>query len=368
MPPPAGRQELVAANVFVVRIPARPRLLHRVPRPSVEVEVREYAEGGNDEFVHQLPGRLIYPKLELSRGLTTEDNLLKSFMQTRVKAERKEVIIDIFDTYGEVHRSFTFDAAYPVQWSGRRSPSAVAAPPPPRPSRSPTPGSRWPSRCRSPRASRRPSSRSTGRTQSVRVQPAGVHDRQDERVDVKPRTGVDLPDGEFGGGNPRMIRLALLLDVVAAGREREHPRGHRPPLQDDETGGGGGGGGGSAPPFVTFTWGRINTFNAVATSLSVQFKLFHPNSKPIHADVGLELGQAEKASTASPRAPAPAEPDHRPMRRIKVDIIADGDRWPRSPTRPTATRRAGGHRGANDIDNPPHLTRGRSLTIPRIDS
>ena len=60
-------------------------------------------------------------------------------MQTRVKADRKEVIIDIYNRYGEVHRSFTFDQAYPVKWSGPTI--AVAAPgPPSKSSRSPTPG------------------------------------------------------------------------------------------------------------------------------------------------------------------------------------------------------------------------------------
>jgi phage tail-like protein len=121
MPPAStnGRKELVAANVFGVRIPGMELGYFIECRGlAVEVEVQEYPEGGNNEFVHQLPGRLIYPKLELARGLTTEDNLLKWFMQTRVKAERKEVIIDIFNRYGEVHRSFTFDEAYPVKWTG----------------------------------------------------------------------------------------------------------------------------------------------------------------------------------------------------------------------------------------------------------
>jgi phage tail-like protein len=85
---------------------------------AMEVEVQEYAEGGNNEFVHQLPGRLVYPKLELTRGMTTEDNLLKWFMQTRVQADRKELIIEILNRYGQVHRTFTFDSAYPVKWSG----------------------------------------------------------------------------------------------------------------------------------------------------------------------------------------------------------------------------------------------------------
>ena len=78
----------------------------------------EYAEGGNNEFVHHLPGRLRYPNLELTRGMTTEDNLLKWFWQTRLEADRKEVIIDIFNHYGQVHRSFTFDSAFPVKWTG----------------------------------------------------------------------------------------------------------------------------------------------------------------------------------------------------------------------------------------------------------
>jgi phage tail-like protein len=119
MPPVNGRMELVAANVFGVRIPGMELGYFIECRGlAVEVEVQEYPEGGNNEFVHQLPGRLIYPKLELARGLTTEDNLLKWFMQTRVKAERKEVIIDLLDHYGEIHRSFTFDEAYPVKWTG----------------------------------------------------------------------------------------------------------------------------------------------------------------------------------------------------------------------------------------------------------
>ena len=85
MPPTNGRKELVAANVFGVRIPGMELGYFVECRGlAVEVEVQEYAEGGNNQFVHQLPGRLIYPKLELARGMTTEDNLLKWFMQTRV--------------------------------------------------------------------------------------------------------------------------------------------------------------------------------------------------------------------------------------------------------------------------------------------
>lgn len=186
----------------------------------------------------------------------------------------------------------------------------------------------------------------------------------------KPRTGVDLPDGEFGGGNPRMIRLALLLDVSLLG-ENESVREVTDRLfKMMETGGGGGGGGGSVPPFVTFTWGSVNMFKAVATSLTVQFKLFHPNGEPIRADVGLELAQAEKASTASAAsAGEPQNPTTRAMLGMKVHTVSDGDSLASiaydaygDPTRWRMIAEA------NDIDNPLHLSRGTPLTIPRLDS
>ena len=113
MPPPTanGRMELVPANVFVVRIPGiEIGYFHECSGLSIEVEVYEYAEGGNNEFVHQLPGRLHYPKLTLKRGLTTEDNLLKWFWATRTQAERKEL-------YFEAQKLFIEDLPWVPLWS-----------------------------------------------------------------------------------------------------------------------------------------------------------------------------------------------------------------------------------------------------------
>ena len=186
----------------------------------------------------------------------------------------------------------------------------------------------------------------------------------------KPRTGVDLPDGEFGGGNPRMIRLALLLDVSLLGENESIREVTDRLFKMMETGGGGGGGGGSVPPFVTFTWGSVNTFKAVATSLSVQFKLFHPNGEPIRADIGLELAQAEKASTASASSGGePQNPTTRALRGMKIHTVADGDSLASiaysaygDPTRWRLIAEA------NDIDNPLALRRGTPLTIPRLEA
>ena len=184
----------------------------------------------------------------------------------------------------------------------------------------------------------------------------------------KPTTGTDLPDGEFGGGNPRMIKLQLLLDVSLLGPNESIREVTDRLFKMMETGGGGGGGGGSVPPFVTFTWGSVNTFKAVATSLSVQFKLFHPNGEPIRADVGLELAQAEKASTASSSsAAAPQNPTTQALRGMKVHTVADGDSLASiaydAYGDPNYWRTIA---EANDIDNPLHLRRGTPLTIPRL--
>jgi Contractile injection system tube protein/LysM domain len=167
-----------------------------------------------------------------------------------------------------------------------------------------------------------------------------------------------------------MIRLALLLDVSLLGENESIREVTDRLFKMMETGGGGGGGGGSVPPFVTFTWGSVNTFKAVATSLSVQFKLFHPNGEPVSADVGLELAQAEKASTASSATGGePQNPTTLAMRGMKVHTVADGDSLASiaygaygDPTRWRLIAEA------NGIDNPMHLRRGTPLTIPRLEA
>jgi contractile injection system tube protein/LysM domain-containing protein len=186
----------------------------------------------------------------------------------------------------------------------------------------------------------------------------------------KPTTGVDLPDGEFGGGLPRRTMLSLLLDVSLLGPDQSVRDTTNDLLKMMETGGGGGGGGGSVPPFVTFRWGSVDLPKSVPVSLTVQYVLFHPNGEPIRATVDLELAQAEKASTASSSgADQPQNPTTRAQRGLRVHRVRDGDslqsiafdaygdptRW-----RPIAE--------ANGIDDPLALRSGAELTIPVVEA
>ena len=184
----------------------------------------------------------------------------------------------------------------------------------------------------------------------------------------KPTTGVDLPDGEFGGGLPRRTTLALLLDVSLLGPDQSVKDTANNLLKMMETGGGGGGGG-AAPPFVTFRWGSVDLPKSVPVSLTIQYVLFHPNGEPIRATVDLELAQAEKASTASGSGTSEGQnPTTRAQRGLRVHQVRDGDSLPSiaydaygDPTRwrPIAE--------ANGIDNPLSLRRGSELTIPTLD-
>jgi phage tail-like protein len=82
----------------------------------MNVDVLEYREGGNNDFVHRLPGGLHYPNLVLSRGLTKEDVLLKWFGATQTEPQLKEITLTL--QTAEAQRTWTFADAFPVAWTG----------------------------------------------------------------------------------------------------------------------------------------------------------------------------------------------------------------------------------------------------------
>jgi phage tail-like protein len=79
-------------------------------------DVYEYREGGNNDFVHQLPGSIRYPNLVLTGRLTDQDAMFRWFWATHTSAERKEITLTLKS--GDKSRSWTFADAYPVHWIG----------------------------------------------------------------------------------------------------------------------------------------------------------------------------------------------------------------------------------------------------------
>ena len=85
---------------------------------SVEVETKEYKEGGANDFVHKLPTRVKYPNLVLKRGVTHEEALLQWFMESRYTPTRRDMTISLFGPGTKLVRSWVFMNAFPVKWTG----------------------------------------------------------------------------------------------------------------------------------------------------------------------------------------------------------------------------------------------------------
>jgi len=81
---------------------------------QVEMQVMEYEEGGTNNFVHRLPGRLKVGNITLKHGLTKSNDFLKWCM----KVERKNVTVVMYDVAGKPVVRWHFNKAYVVKWVG----------------------------------------------------------------------------------------------------------------------------------------------------------------------------------------------------------------------------------------------------------
>jgi hypothetical protein len=174
-------------------------------------------------------------------------------------------------------------------------------------------------------------------------------------------TGTSFTPPEFSGGQPRQLELSLLFD-------QSFPpftvpvRTATAALMDamEVPSGSSGGSPTAAPPFVTFHWGTL-MFKGALTSLTCSYKMFKPNGDPIRADVKLTLKQAEATVKGQ-------NPTTRAQAGFGMHTVQDGD------TLPSISYRAYGDATkwrliaeANGVDNPLHLRRGASLSLPALE-
>ena len=85
---------------------------------AAEIEVKDYNEGGVNDRVHKLPTRMKYPNLVLKRGVTYEDALLKWLWKTQRETQRINVTVSLMGPDGEAVRSWVFNEAFPIKWTG----------------------------------------------------------------------------------------------------------------------------------------------------------------------------------------------------------------------------------------------------------
>lgn len=85
---------------------------------AAEYEIEEYAEGGQNAFVHKLRGRMRYPNLVLSRGITHETGLMDWFLKTKSAGKRGSISVSLLGPDGSPVRKWGFESAFPVRWEG----------------------------------------------------------------------------------------------------------------------------------------------------------------------------------------------------------------------------------------------------------
>lgn len=85
---------------------------------AMEFDVFEYQEGGVNDFVHKLRGRMKFPNLVLKRGVTHEEAFFKWFLDCREKTSRRDLSITLFGPDLKPVRTWSFAGAFPVKWTG----------------------------------------------------------------------------------------------------------------------------------------------------------------------------------------------------------------------------------------------------------
>jgi phage tail-like protein len=93
---------------------------------QVDVTVEEVEEGGQNQFVHRLPGRLTWPNIVFRRGVTNSDNLF-DWLQTTAgdgftkegnKLTRRSAAVTLISDDRKRLRAWELAAAFPVRWKG----------------------------------------------------------------------------------------------------------------------------------------------------------------------------------------------------------------------------------------------------------
>lgn len=92
---------------------------HEVQGLESSIEVKSHPEGGQNGYIHQLPGRAQYPNLVLSRGLTDLETLYNWYdSAARGVILRRNMTIMVLDYRRLPAMWWDVRDAFPVRWRG----------------------------------------------------------------------------------------------------------------------------------------------------------------------------------------------------------------------------------------------------------
>ena len=86
---------------------------------SVEFDVFEYKEGGENAFVHRIPGRAKYQNIKLTRPVNKDSSKVASWMaKLKIEVKRQTAEISALDTEGHPIATWNLEGVFPVKWNG----------------------------------------------------------------------------------------------------------------------------------------------------------------------------------------------------------------------------------------------------------
>ena len=93
---------------------------------QVTSQTENLTEGGQNGYTHRLPGRLEWPNITFSRGLTDADALFdwmnktagEGFAAAGTKITRSTGAITAVASNGDRLRSWSLEGVFPVRWTG----------------------------------------------------------------------------------------------------------------------------------------------------------------------------------------------------------------------------------------------------------
>ena len=86
---------------------------------SVEMNVEEVQEGGNNHFVHRLPGQCKVGNLVLKGGVVSASEFFKWMMEiAQGRITRRNISVILYDLKGAELMRWNFINAFPIKWTG----------------------------------------------------------------------------------------------------------------------------------------------------------------------------------------------------------------------------------------------------------
>lgn len=178
--------------------------------------------------------------------------------------------------------------------------------------------------------------------------------------------GQGVGQAQYTGAGAGTLSLNLTFDTTDTGKPVTGYTGKLMKLMDVDPSLGGSDeqSNNARPPYVTFHWGDLHSFEAVVESLNLQFTYFSSTGVPLRAKVALSLKQFQESHAFGPQNPTSGTPaPHRVHRvqpgetldRISARYYGDPTRWRRIAA-------------ANGIADPLAVKSGALLSIPRMTS